>query len=456
MHFIQQLNSTFASGKTKPITWRKQQLLALRQMLQDNEQAIYDALKKDLGKCQFEAYVSEFEYVLKDIKLFLKNLKSWSKPRHLGTPLLAQPGHSRIVPEPYGTVLVMGAWNYPLQLVLSPMVAAMGAGNCVVLKPSELAPSVSALLAELVPKYLDNDAFYVFEGGVTETTELLAQRFDHIMYTGSEMVGKIVMRAASEHLTPVTLELGGKSPCIVDDTTDLKVTADRIIWAKFLNAGQTCIAPDYILVTAKQRANLIEALKVRLQRQYSAHPERSEDYGRIVNERHFKRIVSYLDGLESNIVCGGEHSEQDKYIAPTLVLNPPVDSPIMTDEIFGPLLPIIEVESVLAAIEFINKREKPLALYVFSKNQSHIDMVSQQTSSGTLCINDAVIFMVNSNMPFGGVGHSGMGAYHGKWGFDTFSHLKPIMHRSFIADAPVRYAPYSAWKQKVFKWLAKL
>lgn len=456
MEFIESLKSTFATGKTKSLQWRKSQLNALKQLLEENEQAVYDALKQDLNKCQFEAYVSEFEYVLKDINLFLKNIKKWSKPRSLPTPVLAQPGSSKLMPEPYGVVLIMGAWNYPLQLVLSPMVAALGAGNCIVLKPSELAGSVSKLLADLVPKYLDSSAIQVYEGGIEETTELLKQRFDHIMYTGSEMVGKIVMRAASEHLTPVTLELGGKSPCVVDDNTNLKVTADRIVWGKFLNAGQTCIAPDYVLVTPKQRPALIAALKTSLEKQYSGDPKKSNDFGRIINDRHYQRISGYLAGQEDKVVHGGELDESQKYIAPTFVLNPELTSPLMTNEIFGPILPIIEIDSMSKAVEFINEREKPLALYVFSNDQKTVGAISQQTSAGTLCINDAVIFMVNHHMPFGGVGNSGMGSYHGQWGFDTFSHLKPVMHRSFLADAPIRYAPYTSLKQKLFKLAAKL
>ena len=455
MDKLQLLRDTFASGTTKSLQWRKAQLQALRQLLLDNEQAIYDALKQDLNKCEFESYVSEYEYVLKDIKLFVKNLKRWSQPRHVGTPLLAQPGSSRIIPEPYGVVLIMGAWNYPLQLVLSPMVVAIAAGNCVVLKPSELAGAASNLIAKLIPKYMDIEAIAVVEGGVAETTELLKQRFDHIMYTGSETVGKIVMRAASEHLTPVTLELGGKSPCIVDDATNLRITADRIVWAKFLNAGQTCIAPDYILVTPKQRPALVEALKASLIKQYGEEPLSSEDYGRIINERHFLRVSGYLNGQSNKLIYGGESDPAQRYIAPSLLLNPDLQSPVMTYEIFGPLLPIIEVASMASAIDFINQREKPLALYLFSNNQNMVDRVTTQTSAGTLCINDAVIFMINHHLPFGGVGQSGMGSYHGKWGFDTFSHLKPVMHRSFLFDAPIRYAPFTAIKQRLLKLFSR-
>ncbi|NVK23743.1 MAG: aldehyde dehydrogenase family protein, partial [Gammaproteobacteria bacterium] len=332
----------------------------------------------------------------------------------------------------------------------------LAAGNCVVLKPSELAENTSKLLAELIPKYLDKSAFHVYEGGVAETTELLKQRFDHIMYTGSELVGKIVMRAASEHLTPVCLELGGKSPCVVDGSANLKVTAERIIWGKFLNAGQTCIAPDYVLVTPEQREPLIKALKNALIKQYGREPSQSKDYGRIINERHFKRLKSYLEDNQENIIVGGQSNESQKFIAPTLVFSPELDCALMQEEIFGPILPIVEIESTSHAIRFINQREKPLALYLFSKNDAVIKNVTQQTSSGTLCVNDTMVFMINDKMPFGGVGNSGMGSYHGKWGFDTFSHLKPVMHRSFMLDAPIRYAPYSSWKQKIVKWLQKL
>ena len=456
MEFLTQLNQTFYSGKTKSIDWRKSQLIALKRLLMENENAIYDALKTDLSKCQFESYVSEYQYVLKDIKLFIKNLKKWSAPRKVSTPLLAQPGSSKLVPEPYGTVLIMGAWNYPLQLVLSPMIAAIGAGNCVVLKPSELSAATSSLLADLIPKYMDNEAFAVYEGGVEETTALLKQRFDYIMYTGSENVGKIVMKAAAQHLTPVTLELGGKSPCIVDEQVNIKVTADRIVWAKFLNAGQTCIAPDYVLVHKSKLAELIDALKASLKKQYSASPQSSDDFGRIISHRHFNRVNNYISAQSEHIVHGGKVDDADKFIEPTLLLNPSLESGVMQEEIFGPVLPIIEVETMSEAIRFVKDREKPLALYLFSKNQRNIDAVSQQTSAGTLCINDAVIFMVNPEMPFGGVGHSGMGSYHGKWGFETFSHLKPIMHRSFLADAPIRYAPYTNLKKKLFKFIAKL
>ncbi|NRB41815.1 MAG: aldehyde dehydrogenase family protein, partial [Pseudomonadales bacterium] len=412
MEFIKALNQTFATGKTQSLTWRREQLTALKNLLEENEQAIYQALEQDLSKCTFEAYMAEYAFVLSDINLFIKKLTQWAKPRRMATPLLALPGSSKLRPEPLGLVLIIGAWNYPIQLTLSPMIAAIAAGNTVVLKPSELAEKTSNLLAQLIPQYLDNSAIAVYEGGVDNTTALLKQRFDHIFYTGGKNVGKIVLRAASEHLTPVTLELGGKSPCIVDDDCDLKVTADRIIWGKFLNAGQTCVAPDYILVSRKQREPLILALQQALIKQYGPQPQLSDDYGRIINTQHVERLISYLDGQGDNIVCGGQSEIAEKYIAPTLVLNPALDSPIMQNEIFGPLLPIIEVENMQAAIAFIKAREKPLALYLFSKNRQLIKELSEKTSAGTLCVNDAVIFMINHHQPFGGVGESGLGAYH--------------------------------------------
>ena len=453
MEFMNQLRATFNKNTTKDLNWRKSQLNALKTLLEEQEEAICTAVQKDLAKCSHEAYVAEIATVKHDIKLFLKNLKKWSSPKTVGTPLAAQPGVSKIKPEPYGVSLIMGAWNYPVQLVLSPMAAAIAAGNCVVLKPSELSWNTSNLLAELIPRYMDTNAFAVVEGGVEETTELLKQRFDYIMYTGSENVGKIVMRAASEYLTPVTLELGGKSPCVVDDNTNLKVTADRIVWAKFMNAGQTCVAPDYILVTPKQRPALVDALKASLIEQYGEHVKDSTEFGRIVNERHAQRLIAYLDGQEDNIIHGGKHELAEKFIEPTLLLNPALDSKIMQDEIFGPLLPIIEIGNMNDAVDFIKEREKPLAQYLFTNNNRIVEQFNQETSAGTFCVNDALIFMVNSNLPFGGVGNSGMGAYHGKHGFDMFSHPKAFMHRSFWFDAPFRYAPFTTFKEKVMRFV---
>jgi aldehyde dehydrogenase (NAD+) len=356
------------------------------------------------------------------------------------------------MPEPLGTVLIIGAWNYPFQLVVSPMVAAIAAGNCVVLKPSELAAETSKVLAEIIPKYLDNNAFTVVEGDVPETTELLKQQFDHILYTGGETVGKIVMRAAAEFLTPVTLELGGKSPCFVSDSANIDVTANRIVWSKWMNAGQTCVAPDYVLVDKKVSSRLIDKLKQKINAFYGEDIKQSPDYGRIINDRHYTRISGYLEDQE--IIFGGKLDESERYIEPTLLLNPDEASPIMRDEIFGPLLPIIEVDDMTQAISFVNKRAKPLALYLFNKDQNTEDEVMHNTSAGNVCINDGMMFMVNADLPFGGVGNSGMGSYHGQAGFDTFSHLKTVMKRSYIMDLDVRYPPYSDKKLSLLKRLS--
>jgi aldehyde dehydrogenase (NAD+) len=448
---IQLIKSTFASGKTKTLPWRIEQLKQIRKMVVEQQDKIFVAMQQDLGRCDMESWTAELGGVISEVDHSIKHLKKWVKPRKVSTPIIAQPGKSYILPEPLGTILIIGAWNYPLLLVLSPLVAAISAGNCALIKPSELSANMSQLVAQLIPQYLDNDAVAVVEGAVDETTELLKHPFDHIIYTGGEVVGKIVMRAAAEFLTPVTLELGGKSPCIVDSSTDLDVTAARIVWSKWMNAGQTCVAPDYVLVEDSFATQLIDAIKSKLAEFYSADASTSQDYGRIVNERHLSRIVSYLEGQA--VVYGGKHDVATKYIEPTLVLNPAQDSPLMQEEIFGPILPIVTVKSIAQAIPFVNERAKPLALYLFSKDESFEQQVLSSTSAGMVCINDGFMFAANPNLPFGGVGNSGTGAYHGKIGFNNFSHLKTVMKRSFWFDVPLRYPPFT---DKKFKLLKKL
>jgi aldehyde dehydrogenase (NAD+) len=448
---IQLIKNTFASGKTKPLPWRIEQLTQIRKMVVEQQDKIFVAMQQDLGRCNMESWTAELGGVISEVDHSLKHLKKWVKPRKVPTPIIAQPGKSYMLPEPLGTILIIGAWNYPLLLVLSPLISAISAGNNAIIKPSELSANVSKLLVELVAQYLDNDAFAVVEGAVDETTELLKHQFDHIIYTGGEVVGKIVMRAAAEFLTPVTLELGGKSPCIVDSSTDLDVTAARIVWSKWMNAGQTCVAPDYVLVEESFAAPLIDAIKHKLTEFYSADASSSKDYGRIVSERHLTRIVSYLDGQE--VVHGGKHDVANKYIEPTIVLNPAHDSLLMQQEIFGPILPIVTVKNISESIPFVNKRAKPLALYIFSKNKDFGQQVLTATSAGMVCINDGFMFAANPNLPFGGVGSSGTGAYHGKIGFDNFSHLKTVMERSFWFDVPLRYPPFT---DKKFKLLKKL
>jgi aldehyde dehydrogenase (NAD+) len=448
---VASLRKHFASGQTKPYEWRVTQLQQLKKMLLEQEDKLLEALKQDLNKSELESWSSEIGFVTGDIAHTLKCLKKWMNARVVSTPLVTQPGKSYTLPEPLGTVLIIGAWNYPVQLVLAPLVAAISAGNCAVLKPSELSVNCSALLAELLPKYLDNQAFCVVEGAVVETTELLKQKFDHIMYTGGEGVARIVMRAAADYLCPVTLELGGKSPCVVDRNTNLEVTAARIVWSKWMNAGQTCVAPDYILVEKSFAEELITALKNKLSEFYGPDPKQSADYGRIINSRHFARLASYLEG--QNVLLGGDLDADSNYISPTLLLNPDAQSAIMDDEIFGPILPIITVDNISDSIGIINQRAKPLALYLYTKDTALEQQILGSTSAGNVGINDGMMFMTNPNLPFGGVGNSGMGSYHGQTGFDTFSHLKTVMKRSFMFDAPLRYPPFTSTK---LKWLKKL
>lgn len=448
---VNQLRNTFATGMTKPLEWRKAQLNALKNMLVEKETVFLDALKADLGKAEFEGFVSEVGFVIGEIDMALKNLKKWSKKRSVPTPIAAQPGSSYLLPEPLGTVLVIGAWNYPLQLVLGPVVAAIAAGNCVLIKPSELSANTSKAIAEHVPNYLDSNSCTVIEGAVEETTEILKQHFDHIIYTGGEGVAKIVMRAAAEFLTPVTLELGGKSPCIVDDSVDVDIVAARVVWSKWMNAGQTCVAPDYILVAESHKDELIAALKKKLLAFYSDSPEKTEDYGRIVNQRHASRLASYLEN--QNVVHGGKVDIENRFIEPTLVLNPKAEDALMQEEIFGPILPIVTVADINESIKLINSRAKPLALYVFTKNDEFEEKVLASTSAGNVCVNDGMMFMANPHLPFGGVGNSGMGRYHGKFGFDTFSHLKAIIKRGTMLDPSLRYPPYSKMKLSIIKKL---
>ena len=446
---VKKLNASYRTTKTQSLDWRKNQLLALKRMLEDNQEALLEALKADLGKCETEAMVAEQGFLLSDIDHTLKHLDKWVKPRKVSTPMVAWPGKSFQQPESLGTVLIIGAWNYPLQLLLAPYIAALAAGNCAVLKPSELSAQTSALVAKLIPQYMDVSCVEVIEGGKEEATALLACKWDHIFYTGGEAVGKIVMSAAARYLTPVTLELGGKSPCFVDKNTNLKVTARRIVWGKWMNAGQTCVAPDYIIVEKGFEQPLIDAIRKELKKQYGKSALTSPDYGNIINKRHLSRLRSYLDNV--NVVYGGEFDEERPAMVPTLVLEPGLDSAIMQEEIFGPILPIVTVPSLDDGIALVNDGAKPLALYAFSDSDEVLDRIISATSSGSVCTNDTMLFMTNPELPFGGVGNSGMGSYHGRAGFDTFSHLKTVMKRSFALDVPFRYAPFSKFKLSLLK-----
>jgi aldehyde dehydrogenase (NAD+) len=447
------LDDYFASGATQSVSWRIRQLNAFLQLLQTEEKVIAAALYQDLHKSPEEAFLSEVGYLIKDVKHLKKNLERWMKPQSVGTPMMAMPGKSYIKSEPLGTCLVIGAWNYPFQLSLSPMLAAITAGNCVVVKPSEMAPATSALIASLLPKYLDMNAIAVIEGGKEPTTELLALEFDKIFYTGGEAVGKIVMQAAAKHLTPVTLELGGKSPCIIDKNIDLITACNRIVWGKLMNVGQTCIAPDYLMVHHSNLDNVIDALKKVITQQYKKDIIKNKFYGRIVSQGHCERLVGYLK--DQNVVFGGEHDVKQKFIAPTIVLNPSVDSPLMREEIFGPIFPVLSFSGRNDMLAFIKKRPKPLAAYVFTQDKEFEQRCVNQVSAGSMCINDTCMFMLNPELPFGGVGVSGMGRYHGKFGFDTFSHQKSVLRRSFSLENSLRYMPFNKFKLWIMRKFLK-
>ncbi|MFF3912300.1 aldehyde dehydrogenase family protein [Streptomyces sp. NPDC001852] len=425
---VARLRATYATGRTKPVEWRTGQLRRLRALLTERGADLAAALHADLGKSSTEAYRTEIDFTVREIDHTLGHIEEWLRPEpapvpaHLGADATAWTQY-----DPLGVVLVIAPWNYPAQLLLAPMVGALAAGNAVVAKPSELAPATSAALAELIPAYLDTDAVAVVEGGVPETTALLAERFDHIFYTGNGTVGRIVMRAAAEHLTPVTLELGGKSPVFVDGDADVDAVADRLARGKFLNAGQTCVAPDYVLTDPETAVALEAALVRAVETLYGADPATSPEYGRIINERHFDRLLGLLGSGRAAV--GGESDRDTKYIAPTVLAGVDPKSPVMQEEIFGPILPIVTVSGLDEAIAFINDRDKPLALYVFTESGRTRARIAAETSSGGLGYGLPLAHLTVSDLPFGGVGESGMGSYHGRYSIETFSHRKAVLEK---------------------------
>lgn len=447
---VERLRARFRSGVTRPLAWRLDALRRLRRLLEEREAEALAALRADLGKPTLEAYASEIGLCKAELDHTIKHLRSWARPEKVSTPLANQPAKSYVLREPRGVVLVIGPWNYPLQLVIAPLAAALAAGNTVLLKPSEVSAHTSALVARWFRDEL-SDVVAVVEGGVAETTALLEQRFDHIFFTGSLGVGKVVMAAAAKHLTPVTLELGGKSPCIVDRDVDLDVAARRIAWGKWWNAGQTCVAPDYVLVQKDVEPRLLEKLHATLEAFYGTDPKTSADYGRIINERHHRRLVRFL--ADGAVVAGGQHDEADRYIAPTILRDPKLDAPVMQEEIFGPILPVLAWERPEDAIAFVNERPHPLALYVFSKDRAFSDRVLRETSSGGACVNDTIAHLSIPDLPFGGVGDSGFGAYHGRAGFEAFSHRKSVLDKATWIDPNLRYPPYGegrlAWVKRL-------
>lgn len=436
------------------INYRKQSLIKLLNCVQLHEQEIIQALYDDFKKPAFEAVISETAYILAELNHTIKNINNWAKPQLVLPSLLNFPSTDYIYKEPYGKVLLIAPWNYPYQLALCPLIAAVAAGNQVVVKPSELTPNTSKIVAKIISETFDENHVKCVEGGVEIAQQLLAQRWDYIFFTGSVAVGKIVAKAAAENLTPLTLELGGKNPCIVDATANLKLAAKRIVWGKFLNAGQTCIAPDYLLVSNKIKATFIESLKKEITAAYGENPETSPDFPRIINQKNWSRLTAML--TNETLLTGGKTNSQDFYLAPTLVDEPSLDSLVMADEIFGPILPVLTFENEGDLASIISRYEKPLSLYVFSNNKAFAKKIIQNYSFGGGCINDTVVYFSNKRLPFGGVGHSGIGAYHGKLSFDTFTHRKAVVKKANWLDIPIRYAPYNRKiniLKKILKWL---
>lgn len=452
---VQSLREAFQSGRTRSLDWRLEQLDGILRFLKERQAEILEALRIDLGKPRFDALVSEVVGVEMDVLHVRKSLSRWMRPEKVSTPFIHWPARSSIHKEPVGVVLIIAPWNYPLQLCLGPLVGAMAAGNAAVVKPSELSPATSALLSEHLPKYLDPNGVRVVQGAVEETTALLEQKFDHILYTGNGRVARIVMRAAAEHLTPVTLELGGKSPAIVDSSADLKLAAKRLVWAKCFNCGQTCVAPDYVLVEESVQERLLDEMASAVKKFYGHNPQSHSQYARIINDHHFRRLMDLLDG-EHRVVCGGHGDQSDRYIHPTILADVAHDAKVMTEEIFGPILPVLSVPGVNEAVEFINQRPKPLALYVFSSSKQVQHQVLKSTSSGGAVINHCMLHNLVPELPFGGIGESGMGAYHGRASFDTFSHRKSVLEKPMGWDTFVLYPPYTRRLTGITERLVKL
>ncbi len=440
----------FLSHETRGLRFRREALKRLREAIREWEPQLATALHADLGKVAMEAYMSEIGMVLAGLSDTLSHLRRWSRPKRVGAPLSQFPSSCEVIPEPYGVALIISPWNYPVLLGLDPLVAAIAAGNCAILKPSELAPATSAVLAQMLSATFPPEFIAVVEGGVDESNELLALPFDKIFFTGSPAVGRIVMSAAARNLTPVTLELGGKSPCIIDDTADIKLAARRIAFGKILNAGQTCVAPDYVLIDASKKDEFIAAYERAVYHMLGENPLENEALPRIVNQRHYIRIMGLMRGVTAAV--GGQGDFDTLRIAPTLLTDVTPDSPCMQEEIFGPVLPLLTYTKLSEAEAFVLSRPKPLACYIFSKSARHIKRLKSVLSFGGGCVNDTIVHLAVASMPFGGVGNSGMGAYHGHAGFRAFSHEKSVLRKANWLDLPFRYQPYNGLKD----WLLRL
>jgi aldehyde dehydrogenase (NAD+) len=436
---VQRQRDFFQSGATRSLAFRRAQLEKLLAALNEFEAPLLAALKTDLGKSEFQGYASEFGLVQSEIRHALKNLARWTRLQRKPTPWFVQPARGWVQSEPYGVALILGPWNYPLQLLLAPLVAAIAAGNCVMLKPSELAPSTATVVMELVRKTIPPEFVGAVAGGPDVAAELLQIRFDKIFFTGSTRVGRVVMSAAAQHLTPITLELGGKCPAIVCADASIELAARRIAWGKFLNAGQTCVAPDFVLVHRSIRVPFVGALQAAIQKFYGADPSTSPDYGRIINHKHFDRLVAYL--ADGNVWHGGAHERATRFIAPTILGDVNWNSPVMQEEIFGPILPVLEFERLDEVVAQLQSRPTPLALYLFTQDRATETRLLGELRSGGVCLNDTISHMVGTGLPFGGLGESGLGAYHGQAGFGAFSHQRAVLRRGTWWDPPFRYPP---------------
>ncbi len=450
---VKKQKTFFMTGKTKEVKYRKEALKKLKQKIIELEPEINQALKADLNKSETESYMAETGMVLSELSYAIKHIKQWSKEKKVRTPLSQFHGKSYYFYEPYGVTLIISPWNYPFMLALDPLIGAIAAGNCCIIKPSEYAPNTAKIMKKMIEDIFPSEYITVIEGGVEETTQLLKQRLDYIFFTGSVSVGKIIMKVASEKLIPVTLELGGKSPCIVDETADLSLTAKRILFGKILNAGQTCVAPDYLLVQKDVKERLIKELEKNIAKFLGENLLKNQDYVKMINQKQFDRMKELLK--DQKIIFGGNIDEANQKIELTLIDEPSLDSKVMQEEIFGPILPILSFDKIEEAIDFIRQREKPLALYLFTKNRKVEEKVKTEVSFGGGCINDTIIHLASNHLGFGGVGNSGMGNYHGKRSFTTFSHEKSIVKKYTWIDLPMRYMPYTKTKEKIIKIFLK-
>jgi acyl-CoA reductase-like NAD-dependent aldehyde dehydrogenase len=450
-HRLQQLRKAVDDGIAHPLLWRLAQLDGLLRFVVDHETEMLEALKADLGRCPAEARLADITMVRSEIHLIRRKLRQWMRPRFVHTPLAAQPGKSWIQQEPFGLTLIFGTWNFPFQQILIPLAGALAGGNTAVVKLSEVAPHSASLLLRHLEHYVDPAAVILIAGGPETATRLLELRFDKIFYTGQSRIGRLVMAAAAANLTPVTLELGGKNPVIVSPDSPLEITARRIAWGRFMNAGQICVAPDYVLVPESMRLPLIEAIQEAITRFYGPDPQHSESYGRIVNQRHFARLIALM--REGRVAIGGQSDAMDRYIAPTVLTDLPAGAAVLQEEIFGPILPVVGYREIEEALAYVRERPKPLALYLFTRDRHLQERVIRETSSGSVVLNDVVVNQIVPGLPFGGVGESGMGNFHGRYTFDAFSHEKAVLRRSLRADLDVRYPPFNVWKDRVLQWL---